>query len=240
MPSNDLVQVVPGGIRGAPAKNHLLMRVPWRGDPPDLVDLVESLPADSVAIDCGANVGDVTAALARRLAGRRVRAQPGRVRHPRAALSGETARSPRAGGGGRGGGNTSAVSPRRPRRRSGRCVPGVVAVRVQAQRHERTLGRRRRDRSRRVPRDVRRTGRPPQARRRGGGGRDPRAPARERSPGVDRTGRRRVHLGAVPEISERNEQLRMPLEGERPHVALVGADTIVDSVPARALCRVAE
>jgi len=40
----------PAGFAEAPAWNHLLMRIPWRRDPRDLVDLVESLPA----VDCEA------------------------------------------------------------------------------------------------------------------------------------------------------------------------------------------
>jgi FkbM family methyltransferase len=41
------------------------MRVPWRREAPELTALVRQLPPGAVAIDCGANVGDVTAALAR-------------------------------------------------------------------------------------------------------------------------------------------------------------------------------
>ena len=44
------------------------MRVPWRRDPPELAELVRSLPDDALAVDCGASLGDVTAALARRCA----------------------------------------------------------------------------------------------------------------------------------------------------------------------------
>ena len=63
---NGRVHPYPARFAEASAWNHLLMRIPWRRDPRELIDLVESLPADSVAVDCGANVGDVTAALARR------------------------------------------------------------------------------------------------------------------------------------------------------------------------------
>lgn len=42
------------------------MRVPWRRSPRGLAELVRRLPPHAVAVDCGANVGDVTAALARR------------------------------------------------------------------------------------------------------------------------------------------------------------------------------
>jgi FkbM family methyltransferase len=42
------------------------MRVPWRRTAPELADLVGQIPPRSVAVDCGANVGDVTMALVRR------------------------------------------------------------------------------------------------------------------------------------------------------------------------------